>query len=232
MFCVLRVVNWVKVAHGARLRLRQGYLEGMDNVELGLTLQRVADAKFVLYRRRLHPELFHIHENRHLERPAYSADIWVMGLSHAVTVQADSRCVTEATTDDLEVLPQNGLVTSFQFRGERDHVEDFDDGMKYILSTQVERMTQNLFHASHRDLVRYASTRGMLVRFAEWAQGDELVPFTFIDYEARDRELHVQSFHVFPADYTILKTQSIVEIGRSPAPSRPAKPVNGHGRHN
>jgi hypothetical protein len=202
-------------------------------VELGQTLQRVADSKFVLYRRRLHPELFYIHESRHLDRPVYSADIWVMGLSHAVTVQAGSRCVTEATTEDLEVLPQNGLVTSFQFRGERDHLEDFDDGIKYILSTQVERMTQNLFHASHRDLLRYASTRGILVRFSEWAQGDELVPFTFIDYEARDRELHVQAFHVFPADYTILKTQSIVEIGR--APSRPAtakaaKPVNG--RHN
>ena len=73
----------------------------------------------------------------------------------------------------------------------------------------------------------------MLVRFDEWAQGDELVPFTFIDYEARDRELHVQAFHVFPADYTILKTQSIVEIGRVPSPSKAvAKPVNGNARHN
>ena len=188
-------------------------------VELGQTLQRVADSKFVLYRRPLHPELFHIHQSRHLERPSYQADIWVMGLSHVVTVQAAGRCVTEVTTDDLEVLPQNGLVTSFQFRGERDHLEEFDDGMRYILSTQVERMTQNLFHASHRDLLRYASSRGVLVRFDDWADGEELVPFTFIDYEARNSELHVQAFHVFPADYTILKTQSIIEIGQSTKPS-------------
>lgn len=182
-------------------------------LEQNQTLQRVTEQKFVLYGRPLHPELFRIYKNRHLVRPSYQADIWVMGLSHLVTMESGGRCVTEVTTNDLEVLPQNGLVTSFQFRGERDHLESFDDGMRYILSTQVERMTQNLFHASHRDLLRYASTRGMLVRFEDWAEDPELVPFSFVDFEARDRELHVQSFHVFPADYTILKTQSIIEVG-------------------
>jgi len=187
-------------------------------VELGQTLQRVTDLKFVLYRRPLHPELFHIHQSRHLERLAYQADIWVMGLSHVVSVQSAGRCVTEVTADDIEVLPQNGMVTSFQFRGERDHAETFDDGMHYILSTQVERMSQNLFHASHRDLLNYASTRGMLIRFDDWAEGGALVPFTFVDFEARDKELHVQSFHAFPADFTILKTQSIIEVGAKPQP--------------
>ena len=182
-------------------------------MELGQTLQRVADLKFVLYRRPLHPELFCIHKSRHLEWPNYQADIWVMGLSHVVAVQSGGRCITEVTTDDVEVLPQNGLVTSFQFRGERDHVEKFDDGMHYILSTQVERMTRNLFHASHRDLLNYASKRGMVVQYEEWADEDNLAPFSFIDWELRDREMHVQTFHAFPADYTILKTQSIFEVG-------------------
>ena len=62
-------------------------------------------------------------------------------------------------------------------------------------------------------MIRYASTRGMVVNFSEWINEDEdLVPFSFIDWEARNRELHVQSFHVFPVDYTIVKTQSIFEI--------------------
>ncbi len=182
-------------------------------MELGQTLQRVADQKFVLYRRALHPELFCIHESRHLERAAYQADIWVIGLSHVVTVQSAGRCVTEVTTEDIEVLPQNGMVTSFQFRGERDHLEKFDDGMHYILSTQVERMSRNLFHASHRDLLNYGRNRGILTTFEEWTEEENLVPFSFIDWELRDREMHVQAFHIFPADYTILKTQSIFEVG-------------------
>jgi len=183
------------------------------NVELGQTLQRVADQKFVLYRRPLHPELFCIHGSRHVERPAYQAEIWVCGLSHVVTVQSSGRCVTEVTTEDIEVLPQNGLVTSFQFRGERDHLEKFDDGMHYILSTQVERMNRHLFHASHRDLLDYARARGIMVLFEEWTEEENLAPFSFVDWELRDREMHVQAFHAFPADYTILKTQSIFEVG-------------------
>jgi len=58
----------------------------------------------------------------------------------------------------------------------------------------------------------------MLVRYDDWTEGENLVPFTFIDFEARDRELHVQAFHAFPSDYTIVKTQSIVEVGGRPEP--------------
>ena len=189
---------------------------GSNAVELGQTIQHVADLKFVLYQRALHPELFCIHQNRLVGRPSYQADIWITGLSHVVTVQSAGRCVTEVTSDDIEVLPHNGMVTSFQFRGERDHLESFDDGMRYILSTQVERMNKNLFHASHRDLLRYASSRGVLVQFDDWVEEDGLVPFTFVDFEAWDQELHIQAFHTFPADYAIVKTQSIFEVGGRP----------------
>jgi len=175
----------------------------------------VADLKFALYRRPLHPELFNIRQSRHLEQAAYQADIWVMGLSHVATVHSGGRCVTEVITEDIEVLPQNGLTTSFQFRGERDHIEKFDDGIHYILSTQVERMNRNLFHASHRDLLNYGSTRGMVVKFEDWTEEEGLIPFSFIDWELRNKELHIQAFHAFPADYTILKTQSIVEVGHT-----------------
>jgi hypothetical protein len=178
--------------------------------------------QFFLYRRPLHPELFHIHQERRVSSRRYHANIWIMGLTHAVTVQAGDRILTELTADDHELLPQAGRVMSFRFRGERDHHEPFDDGIRYILSTQVERLSPNLFNATHRDLVRYAANRGMFLKFEEWAD-DGPEPFTFIDYEVRDQELHVQAFHAFPADYTILKTQSIVEVETAPALKTPGR---------
>lgn len=177
--------------------------------------------QFFLYRRPLHPELFHIHQERRVNARRYHANLWVMGLAHAVTVQSGDRVITELTADDQELLPQAGCVTTFRFRGERDHTERFDDGIRYILSTQVERLSPNLFNATHRDLVRYGTNRGMFLVFEEWAD-DGPAPFTLLDYEVRDSELHVQSFHAFPADYTILKTQSIFEIG--PVPRDKATP--------
>ena len=37
-------------------------------------------------------------------------------------------------------------------------------------------------------------------------------PFTFIDFEARDRELHLHTFIAFPEEATLLKVQSIFEV--------------------
>lgn len=183
-----------------------------NRLDLGQSQQRVEDLHFSLYHRALHPELFHIHQVRHLRQKRYSAEIWVVGLSHVVMLQARNQVVTELIGGDGELLPKTGLLTRFRFRGEKDHLQGFEDGMQYILSSQVERMTLNLFSASHRDLMRYASKRGIFCSFPEWISGG-MEPFTFIDYECRDSEFHVHAFHAFPDELAILKTQSIFELG-------------------
>lgn len=183
-----------------------------DTVERGQTKQRVEELQFCLYQRAIHPELFHIHHVKRIERARYHAEIWVVGLAHVVTVQCGNQILTELITEDTEILPKSGLATSFRFRGERDHAQSFNEGFKYILSTQVERMTPQLFPATHRDYVHYAQNRELFVLFNDWAH-DGLAPFTFIDYDARDHEFHVHAFHAFPEELTLLKTQSIFEVG-------------------
>jgi hypothetical protein len=181
-------------------------------VELGQTKQRIDDLHFYLYQRALHPELFHIHQVQHVDQRRYHAEIWIVGLAHVVTIQYGKNFVTELIADESDVLPKAALATSFRFRGERDHCQNFPEGLRYMLSSQVEKMSANLFPSSHRDLLRYAQKRGMFVKFNEWEQ-DGLAPFTFIDYEAREREFHVHAYHAFPEDLTLLKTQSIFELG-------------------
>lgn len=184
-------------------------------LELGHAQQRIEDLHFFLYHRALHPELFNIHQVRQLRQKRYTAEIWVIGLSHLVMVQAKNQVITEVTSNDSEILPKTGLVNRFRFRGEKDHSHAFDEGVQHIMSSQVERMTMNLFAASHRDLLRYGQKRGVLCTFPEWTSGP-LEPFTFIDYEARDSELHVHAFHAFPDEMVLLKTQSIFEISPRP----------------
>ena len=183
----------------------------------GQVIQRVDDLQFYLFERALHPELFRIDQVKRVQHRRYVAEIWIVGLSHVVTVHFGKQCLTELLTDETENLPKNGLATSFPFRGERDHFQAFGD-MRYILSTQVERMSPNVFPSSHRDLMGYAQKRGLFVSFDE-GDGDGLAPFTFIDLEAREREFHVHAFHAFPEAATLLKTQSIFEVG-------PARPDN------
>lgn len=188
-------------------------------MEQGQVIQRIDDLQFLLFHRSLHPELFRIDQVKRVEQRRYTAEIWIVGLSHVVTVTHGRNCITELITDDTEALPKGGLSTSFPFRGEKDHMQSFGDDMRYILSSQVERMTPNLFPSSYRDLKKYAERRGLFQIFEE-TESDGLVPFTFIDYEAREREFHVHAFHAFPDSTTLLKTQSIFEVGPAEQPAR------------
>ncbi len=174
--------------------------------------QRVEELQFCLYQRPVHPELFQIYRVKRIEQARYKAEIWIVGLAHVVTIQAGDKVLTELISEDTELLPKSGLATSFRFRGERDHNQSFDGGLKYILSTQVERLTPQLFPATHRDYVHHAQSRELFVSFDEWAN-EGLAPFSFVDYDARDHEFHVHAFHAFPEELTLLKTQSIFEIG-------------------
>jgi hypothetical protein len=181
-------------------------------VELGTEPQQLTQLTLYVYRRALHPELFRVHSSKRLKQRLYQADIWVIGLGHVVTFHSGNRVLTEVAAADSDLLPDRGLVHQFRFRGERDHAEQWDNGIGYMLSSQIERMTKQLFQAYHADLVRHARRRGMLTTFEEWAGSGELTPFSLIDYEARERELHVNTFHAYPEELTFVKTQSIIEL--------------------
>jgi hypothetical protein len=181
-------------------------------VELGVTRQRSSELTFYLYRRALHPELFHIFLDKHIKYGNFQADIWITGLSHLVTVYSGQNLVTELAAFPSELLTDRNLVTQFRFRGERDFQYRLSDQMRYIFSSQVEDMTEHIFRTSYRDLARYAKERGLFVPYPQWASCG-LDPFSFIDYEMRHQELHIHSYHAFPGEWRILRTQSIFETG-------------------
>ena len=189
------------------------------SVELGQKQQCADELHCSLYQRALHPELFHIYQAKRVEQRLYHTEIWIVGLAHVVTVQFRDHCLTELVAEQSDLLPRVGLANTFRFRGERDYSQSFAGGLRYILSTQVERMTANLFPATHRDLAQDGERRGIYWAFDEWGH-EGLKPFTLVDYEAREYEFHVHAFHMFPAERTIVKTQSIFE--------RERRRFNGH----
>ena len=182
------------------------------NVSLGSTQQRIDELHFFLYKRAIHPELFRIYLTHRIRQQRYQAEIWITGLAHTVTMQAKDEILTELTSETSDLLPKSGLVTTFRFRGERDHDELPGKVIRHIMSSQVERMSANLFEATYRDLLRHARRRGLLKEFDEW-EFDGMKPFAFIDPEPRERELHLHAFFAFPEDATLLKVQSIFEVG-------------------
>ena len=179
-------------------------------MEVGVAQQAV-DLHLFLYDRPLHPELFHHYADYRVRQGRYHADVWIVGLSHLVTVTMGSRSVTELVANDQEVLPTRGVLTRFRMKGERDAERRTTDGWHYMVSSQVETMDEPLYKSVHNDLVRHAGKRGWYYAYRRLEDGD-LNPFTYIDHEARDSEFHVHAFHAFPQQRTLIKTQSIFDL--------------------
>lgn len=183
----------------------------MSKIETGTPIVQAVDLNLFLYDRPLHPELFRHYKTFRIEQVRYYADVWIVGLSHVVTINTGRRSLTELVSREADCLPSRGVLTRFRLKGERDHERETQDGWMYMVSSQVETMDEPLYKSVHRDLVRHAGKRGCLVQYDQWSDG-ELAPFSYVDHEARDGELHVHAFHAFPPENTLVKTQSIFEL--------------------
>lgn len=171
----------------------------------------VEELMFSLFQRPLHPELFQIYANRHLNTEKYEAIIWVTGCTHVVSVFAGDICLTEVVSPPGQMLPSRCLLERFQFRGPRTHKCTLSQGASYVTDFQVEKMSPNLYRQSHTDLERFARNRGIFVKFPE-LEVDGLQPFCYIDFEARRTELHIHTFAAYPDQVTMIKTQSLFDL--------------------
>jgi hypothetical protein len=173
--------------------------------------QSVESLRFYLFDRPLHPELFDIYHDHHIIKKGYEAQIWVTGCTHVIGFYRGRSSVVEAIADADNILPQRGQLIEIPFRGEREHERKRAEEINYMMNFQVEAMSPAVYSRTHHDLARLGAQRGLFVPFPLW-MSNSLTPFTFIDYEARPTGLHVFTFHAFPGELTILKTQSIFEL--------------------
>lgn len=174
-------------------------------------LLQAVDLHLFLVDRPVHPELFRHFADYRVSQSRYHADVWITGLSHVLTVTSGADSLTEVIAPESELLPARGIISRFRIKGERDLEKECHEGWNYMASTQVESMDEPLYKSVHIDLVKHADKRGWFRPYEQWADG-ELVPFTYIDYEARDGEFHLHAFHAFPHECTIVKTQTIIEL--------------------
>ena len=172
---------------------------------------RVSSLRFYLYNRPLHPELFDIYHDRNIVKNGYEAQIWVTGCTHVIGFYRDRASIVEVTADAEAELPARGLLLETPFRGEKAHERKRAEGINYMVNYQVETMSPAVYSKTHHELARQGSRRGLFVPFPKW-MSRSLTPFTYIDYEAKPNELHVFTFHAFPEDLTLIKTQSLFEL--------------------
>jgi hypothetical protein len=174
------------------------------------TRPKVDDLVFHLYSRALHPELFDTLAFRRVERDGYVLSVRITPAGHVLTWDTATTHLTEVTATRDQELPASGFVIRHRFHGERSDAFRPAPDVTYQMSSQVEVLTPELFWHVHEEILADGLKRGLLHHFAHHNRL-ALSPLGFVTIEGRKSSLSVATFHTFPDEFTIVKTQSLIE---------------------
>ncbi|MGQ9575893.1 MAG: DUF2617 family protein [Thermoguttaceae bacterium] len=174
---------------------------------------KVAELVFRLFGRPLHPELFEVCASQTVERDEYQAKIDITSTGHVIAWRRGGLTLTEVTTSAHHPLPERRRLMSYRLKGHRSDQIECRGGIRYQVSFQLEPVPPEVFWTFQEELCREGPRLGLLQHFD--ASGRiALGAISFIHVESRIRTLTLRTFHTFPDDYAIVKTQSVFEIPR------------------
>ena len=84
-------------------------------------------------------------------------------------------------------------------------------GASYEVNFQLEPVDPEVFWTFQQELAYDGERQGMLHRFDSSGRM-ALGALSYLNVETRNRCLLVQSFHTFPDDYAIVKSQSVIHL--------------------
>mgnify|MGYP000247652279 CR=1 FL=1 len=173
---------------------------------------RVADLLFCVYNRALHPELFDVLASQRVERSDFLLHLWITCSGHVLTWTDGKRQLTEVVASQQETLPTGWLVR-MPLRGEQQADVLGIPSVRYQASFQEERLPPQLFIEVHDEIIQDGQKEGILIQLG-FGSRVALVPVSYLNPQARNNSLVVYAFHTFPEEYTVIKTQSLIESVR------------------
>jgi hypothetical protein len=171
---------------------------------------RVSDLMLHFYGRPLHPELFDILAARKIQREDYQVSICITRTGHVITWESAGMFLTEVTATAEQALPESHRLLAYRLRGEHTATLPCKPGTNYQMSFQVETLPPEIFLHVHDEILADGGKRGLLHNFQP-NHRLSLAPLGCIEVEARPDCLFLSTFHTFPEENTIVKSQSLIE---------------------
>lgn len=176
----------------------------------------VADLAFRVYGRGLHPEWFAVRAFRRYVQAGWEVDVRIVEGGHVILWSCGTTRLAEVLIGAETPLPESGLLYQSSVRQERSATLRPGSHVEYQSCFAVERIDAEIFAHLNDELILDASRNGLFHRFAPRNRLDP-APLSRIDVEPRSRGLSMQTFHTFPEERAIVRTQSLFEI-RPPRP--------------
>ncbi len=173
----------------------------------------VQTLRFVVYQRVLHPELFAIVANRQVMGPGYTLGIRLIPSGHSVSWRLEDVCLEEVLGETQMELPETGRLIHKNVEGERTCCFDLSPTLRYHCCVQREQLPPEQFAHLHEELVWEGSRQGLLFHYQPLHRLS-LAPLSLITSQPVRKGLSLSCFHTFPDEWTVVKTQSLLEWQR------------------
>lgn len=171
----------------------------------------VASLMFRLFCRTVHPELLDVYARARIHHELYAAELVIRDTGHAVAFHHKGQTVCEVTCTAETPLPHNRQVIGRRLRGHRNESLEHDGGILYHVSYQVERLDAEVFQHCHEEMLGDSARARLAHSFAPTSRLAPS-PLSYIQTEERPHSLLVHTFHTFPDNRAVVKTQSLFEV--------------------
>jgi len=172
---------------------------------------RLADLAFQVFQKPIHPEWFSIHAHRRFARGEWEADVRIIDGGHVVIFRSGSLRLTEILAG-LETPPASSkLLFHAPIRRERSTSMRPSGLMDYQVCFEVERVDPEIFRHLCEEMIVDAARDRIFHRF-EPSNRLAPAPLSHIRVDALPRGLSIQTFHSFPDEMAIVRSQSLFEL--------------------
>jgi hypothetical protein len=166
---------------------------------------------FRLFSRSVHPELFEVFAHATVRQEFYTAALLICDAGHMIAFHHNGQTLCEVTTSADKPLPHNRQVIGRRLRGHRNESVEHDGGILYHVSFQVEQLEPEVYLNCHEELLA-DSTRSRMSHCFSPTSRLSASPLSVIQTEERPHSLLVHTFHTFPDNRAVVKTQSLFEV--------------------
>lgn len=166
---------------------------------------------YQLFARALHPELFDVCATRAIERPGYQVTLRICEAGHLVELRRRGETITEANIDQARELPKRGRCLAMPLGADRDLQAQPLPTVSFQASIQTETLNPDVFERLTQEFLDDSRKADLCHVFQV---GNRFRPdaVSLVFANGNPHSLGIQTFHTFPDDLAVVRTQSLYQF--------------------
>lgn len=171
----------------------------------------IAETSYRLFDRPLHPELFDPVIVGRLRSHRYQLSIGLCDGGHYMQFTSNGKSIVEVTGSDHQHLSTFGLQKTDFYNGQEEVLHETDFPFLYHFAGEVDVVDHTVFTRVQIEL-EHEMPKAFLAH--QFPSRNRLLPgaLSLVRAEGSLRMISIHTFHTFPEDLAVLRTQTLIEL--------------------